>query len=203
MPYTHKKKIKRNENDTSSKFKQKKRNVKSLMNKIMGGFLTSEVHGATVIPEVHEATVSSLELSPSQYPGYVKPSMMNPVVFNGSDISQNNDNGYITVNGSENKVPHLTNTSFRQSELKSNPFYSKKSTHVVENKQMYSFNTNYILDEIEKLQSQSGDPKFMVTPEMISEILANKPAESITSEDKKEQTQKQQQKLHRDLCDFD
>ena len=66
---------------------------------------------------------------------------------------------------------------------------------------MYSFDTNYILTEIEKLQN--SQPNFMVTPELITTILANKPKSTQIDREKQQQTKNHQQKLHQDLCDFD
>jgi hypothetical protein len=95
------------------------------------------------------------------------------------------------------KVFFPTNTSFVKSNLSYNPFYSKKSSDVVENKTIYNFDTNYILEEIEKLQSK--DRNFMITSDIISKILESKPK----TPDEIPIDHKKQQELHRDLCDFD
>jgi hypothetical protein len=89
-----------------------------------------------------------------------------------------------------------TNTRFIQSELKSNPFYAKKSTSIVENKKMYNLDTNYIMSEIKKMQSV--DPNLIVNSEIISSILAGKQKAS----DQIPLDHTKQQELHMDFCDF-
>jgi hypothetical protein len=176
MPHTHKKKFRnlkyRNESDITSKFKQKKRNVKSMMNQIVGGknpvqnFVPSNLHNNGLLNNPVKLMIPSVEsMNPSV-------ELMNPSVIG-------------------------TNTSFVKSNLKSNPFYAKKSTHVVENKNMYSFDTNYIMDQIK--QRQLTDPMLMITPELITQILADKPKpmDSIKVDHKK------QEELFSAFCDFD
>jgi hypothetical protein len=192
MPHTHKKKFKnhksKNESDITTKFKQKKRYVKSNLNQIIGGFNPeNKVEELPNVSAVSNASVLNTN-------GSLEHSM--------SEISTRDDNdNHIILSEDMNKSFISTNTKLIKSNLKSNPFYNNKSTHVVENKKMYNFDTNYIMDEIKKLQLT--DPKLMITFELMSKILDSKPIESILTDQEKQQTQKEQQKLHQYLCDFD
>jgi hypothetical protein len=205
MPHTHKKKFKNrgNENDTSSKFKRKKRNVKSMMNQIIGGVLpdnsginsNSDVGNSEGVRR-YDSTDSGVGVGE----GVRRYDSTDSGVGVG-DSSLVELNTTSIIHNQENKDVVSTNTSFSKSNLKSNPFYAKKSTHLVENKKMYSFDTNYILAEIEK--RRSSEPNFMITSELITEILANKPESTQIAHEKQQQTKNHQQKLHQDLCDFD
>jgi TonB-dependent SusC/RagA subfamily outer membrane receptor len=99
------------------------------------------------------------------------------------------------TNNNIDEFPH-TNTRFYESELKYNPFYAKKSTSIVENKRMYNLDTNYLMSEIKK--KQTDDPDFIVTSEIISNILAGKQKASVPIP----LDYTKQQELHIDFCDF-
>jgi hypothetical protein len=185
MPLTHKKKFKnrnyKNGSDITTKFKQKRRNVKSMMNKIIGG--TVEKIVLEPLPRTNSGYYESEELEnfenlTSSFDSFNTPLENSPIVLKTSAVVG-------------------TNTTLVKSNLESNPFYAKKSTHLVENKKMYSFDTNYIMGEIQKRQLE--DPSFMPTSEFITTILANKPK----SLDSNFVDHKKQAKLHRALCDFD
>jgi hypothetical protein len=99
------------------------------------------------------------------------------------------------TNNNIDEFPH-TNTRFIESELKYNPFYAKKSSSIVENKRMYNLDTNYLMSEIKK--KQTADPDFIVTSEIISNILAGKQKASVPIP----LDYTKQQELHIDFCDF-
>jgi hypothetical protein len=190
MPITHKKKFKnrnyKNGSDITTKFKQKRRNVKSMMNQIIGG------------------TVEKPALEPFNRTNSGYDEHGNSFVNNSNSINKLPvvpENTYDAIENSQVALKTLpvvgANTMFVKSNLKSNPFYDKKSTHVVENKKMYNYDTNYIMDEIKNLQLVN--PSFMPTSDFITKILANKPKPHYLSD----VDHKKQAELHRALCDFD
>jgi hypothetical protein len=196
MPLTHKKKFKnrnyKNGSDITTKFKQKRRNVKSMMNQIIGGT------GEKALAPLYRANSNAGYASSSELENYDNSELGNSFVRNLNTIPEKlpvvPEN---TSDAIENSPVVGANTMLVKSNLKSNPFYDKKSTHIVENKKMYNYDTNYIMDEIKK--SQLVDPSFMPTTEFITKILAEKPKPLYLSD----VDHKKQAELHRALCDFD
>ncbi len=171
MPHTHKKTIKNQNQEKGSSLK-----IKQRRRRMMGGVQLVRANSFV-------STNSAYESGPENEGKNSAPSALLEPEKEVSNI--------VT------EVVFPTNTSFVKSNLNYNPFYSKKSSDVVENKKIYNFDTNYILEEIEKLQSK--DRNFMITSDIISQILKSKPK----SHDEIFVDYKRQQELHRDLCDFD
>ena len=197
MPITHKKKFKnrnyKNGSDITTKFKQKRRNVKSMMNQIIGG----TVEKSALAPLSRVNSNAGYASGSESY----KPYNSEPGKLLTNELPVVPENTYDAIENSQVALKTLpfvgANTMFVKSNLKSNPFYDKKSTHVVENKKMYNYDTNYIMDEIKK--RQLVEPSFMPTSDFITTILKDKPKPFYLSD----VDHKKQAELHRALCDFD
>jgi hypothetical protein len=209
MPHTHKKTIKnqKQEKGSSLKIKQQRRR------RMMGGspLIPPVIANESLVPKHLTNSGLGFENEPQQVPKYLTNSGLGfenepqqvPKYLTNSGLGFENEQVSSPLEP-EKEVSDIvtevvipTNTSFVKSNLNYNPFYSKKSSDVVENKKIYNFDTNYILEEIEKLKSK--DRNFMITSDIISQILESKPK----THDEISVDHKRQQELHRDLCDFD
>jgi hypothetical protein len=193
MPHTHKKTIKnqKQEKGSSLKIKQQRRR------RMMGGspLIPPVIANESLVPK--HLTNSGLGFENLTNSGLGFENLTNSGLgFENEQVSSLLEPEK-EVSDIVTEVVIPTNTSFVKSNLNYNPFYSKKSSDVVENKKIYNFDTNYILEEIEKLQSK--DRNFMITSDIISQILESKPK----THDEISVDHKRQQELHRDLCDFD